>query len=193
MPWNYVKKKNFNKSLDKGFDMWYYLSAKEVMDMTLKDLHRFAEEFLQEEFNMSLNIPIKLNGRLKRAGGRFILKEDLFTRSLTALEIDLNKTVYENNPIDVVLDILKHELVHYALFEQGLPFRDGEKVFENTLTRLGISSTNTVKVKTKAHIYKCDCGKQFVKRNTRLPRNMYFECECGNHVTSDYWVKETIG
>ena len=160
--------------------------------MTLKDLHRFAEEFLQEEFDMSLNIPIKLNGRLKRAGGRFISSQDYFTREHTALEIDLNKTVYENNPIDVILDILKHELVHYALFEKGLPYKDGDRVFENTLTRLGVSSTNTLKVKTKAHVYKCDCGRQFIKRNTRLAKNMYFPCDCGNSVTSSYWVKETI-
>ena len=154
--------------------------------MTLQDLHRFAEDFLQEEFNMSLDIPIKLNGRLKRAGGRFI------SRSHSAVEIDLNKTVYEHNPIDVVLDILKHELVHYALFEKGLPYRDGDRVFENTLARLGVSSTNTLRVKTKAHVYKCDCGKEFIKRNTRLPRNMYFACDCGNLVTSSYWAKETI-
>lgn len=160
--------------------------------MTLQDLEKFANEFLEKEFNMSLDIPITLNGRLTRAMGRFLVMRNRRTNEARAIGIELNKTLYEHNSMDVVLDTLKHELVHYALFSKGLPYSDGDYVFESTLKRLGVTATMTTTFQGKAHVYECDCGKEFIKRGRRLAYNRGFRCGCGNIVTKYDWKKETI-
>lgn len=141
-----------------------------------KQLEEYAEAFLQHEYNLDLEIPIKINGRLSRSLGRFKYNMN------GAIVIEIAKRMVEHYTVDEILDTLKHELVHYALFKLGKPHRDGHHVFENELKKLGISSTNTKRYKGKAHVYKCSqCNNTFTK-NRRLGKRYMFRCECGTNV-----------
>lgn len=124
-----------------------------------RELYSIAREFLDKEFGMKLEIPIFINTRLKTMFGYFQ------QRNKQSWKIDISKEFIDTHPKEHVIDVLKHELVHYALFEQGKPYRDGQDYFENTLKRLRISPTKTYKTYGKHHAYICNCeGKTFYRK-----------------------------
>ncbi|MED2592359.1 SprT-like domain-containing protein, partial [Bacillus thuringiensis] len=43
--------------------------------------------------------------------------------------IRLSKNLIIHQEKDIIIDVLKHELVHYACFIQGKPFRDKDTYF----------------------------------------------------------------
>lgn len=149
-------------------------------------LENYAKKFLKETYNMDLAIPLQLNGRLKTTCGRFMYKRSKIDGSTQASRVELNKYFVENNEPSVVLDVLKHELVHYALFEKGKPNSDGHPVFERELKRLGIVSQSTINkytIKSKPvniNIYECKDCKYEYKIRKALPNNgIYHKCKCG--------------
>lgn len=132
---------------------------------------KIANDFLQENFNIELSIPIRLNGRLKRNLGRYLCLSDG-----TPLRIEIAKDHIKYYTQKEVVDTLKHECVHYALHMLGLPFGDGDDYFEDTLKRLGVCSTGTMKHKGLTHVYNCDCKEEHLSI-TRFNVNRY---RCGN-------------
>jgi hypothetical protein len=102
-----------------------------------------ARKFLKETYGLELNIPININSRLSRALGRF----RHYPRTGQPLDIEISRSVIENHGEEATIDVLKHELVHYALFTLNKPFADGHPVFENELKRLGVSRTHTYQKK----------------------------------------------
>lgn len=136
-------------------------------------LTRYADDFLKENYGIRLNIPIKINGRLIKTMGRFVY----FVHSKKPSVIELSKILIENNEMDVILNILKHELVHYALFVLGKPSDDGEEYFENELKRLGIVSQSTIKditINVPRHVYVCNNCNHHYKVKRRLKYDGYF-------------------
>lgn len=109
-----------------------------------KEMKDYARVFLRQNFDMVLRIPIKIDGRLTRAGGSFHFfsgnnkRSDMIKMSERFIACALHD---EKDGIEAILDVLRHELVHYALFEQGRDFSDGDKDFENTLKELEIGSS----------------------------------------------------
>src|SRR5690606_16736069 len=139
------------------------------MVLTQYQLEKYAEKFLKENYNMELIVPLKINGRLRKTFGRFVYYPN------RAKSVELSKYLIENNEPVVVLDVLRHELVHYALFMLDKPFSDGHPVFESELKKLGVVSQSTInkyKIKTKPRnisIYECmDCGQEY-KMKRALP------------------------
>lgn len=66
---------------------------KTVLKATIiEELTIFAEDFLLENYQLTLTIPIEINGRLKRRMGRFH-----FTRDGEPVKIDLSKNLIEYN------------------------------------------------------------------------------------------------
>jgi SprT-like protein len=142
-------------------------------------LKKYADKFLMENYGMKLNVPLKLNGRLSKTLGWFIYKK----KSNIPVAVHLNKKFAQNNDQDLVLNVLKHELVHYALFMQGKPHSDGESYFENELKRRGIISQSTVdqySITSVKQVYQCvECSYIF-KRSKRLKNNgRNHKCTCG--------------
>lgn len=154
--------------------------------LTIKQLELYAEKFLKDNYNLKLEIPIKLNGRMTRACGYFRSIYYKKTGKEVALSIDLNKTFVTYNDVNVVIDVLAHELVHYALFLQGKPNDDGHPYFENELKRLKIVSQNTINkytIMSKKNIYTCEeCDKVF-RTNRALSNNgVNHRCQCGGRL-----------
>lgn len=148
------------------------------MAMTELQLRRYAESWLLDNYGLKLVVPLKLNGRLKTTLGWFIYKK----KSLQPVAVHLNKQFVQNNEKDIVLNVLKHELMHYALFMKGEPHHDGDSHFENELRKKGIVSQSTVNkysIHTVKQIYQCvECNKIFrlTKRLKNNGRN--HECQC---------------
>lgn len=153
---------------------------------TINEMRRYANAFLLDNYGMELEIPLQINGRLKKTYGRFRFYDLRKHGKKEPVMIDLNKYFYENNERDVILDVLKHELVHYAMFMQDKPFNDGHPVFENELKRLGVISQSNVKdhsINNKpstVRVYECnDCGYNFIRKR-RLPHGgINHRCPCG--------------
>ena len=151
--------------------------------LTQYQLEKYAEKFLMDNYNMKLLVPLKINGRLRIPCGRFVyIKRD--GKPIAPKAVELNKYFLENNEINIVLDVLRHELIHYALFMQGKPHSDGHPVFENELDRLGVVRQETInkyKIQSKpvnVRIYECaDCNHKYERRRA-LPNGGNNHC-CG--------------
>ena len=139
--------------------------------LTEYQLRKYADKFLKDNYNMELSVPLKLNGRLKTTCGRFVHYRGYNRPKI----VEINKYFFENNEPTVVLDVLRHELVHYALYMKEKPFSDGHPVFEKELRKLGIVSQKTIdkyriaSKPIKIRIYECvSCGCEY-KRQRALP------------------------
>lgn len=123
------------------------------------ELYSIARDFLDKEFNMKLDIPIFISPKLKTTFGYFRTKKGV------AWEIQMSKEFMDTHPREHIIDVLKHELVHYACFEMKKPWRDKDPYFKETLDRLGVCRTRTYHTLGKFHVYICDgCGNTYYKK-----------------------------
>jgi SprT-like protein len=150
-------------------------------------LKMYANKFLQENYGMEFIIPLELNSRLRKSCGRFISISYRDGRPSEPKVVELNKYFVENNEPTVVLDVLRHELVHYALFMQGKPNSDGHPVFERELKRLGIVSQSTIdkydieskKRNVYRNFYQCanpSCGVEYRTGKALKHGGIYHRC-----------------
>lgn len=137
----------------------------------------FANEFLTKEYGLTLQAPLKLNGRLTKSLGRHVGRINTYYGIRTTIAIELSKRLLEHYTEDTVLDVLKHELVHYAMFNLNREYRDGYHEFEKELTRLGISRTNVISRSDSEpmHHYACNCNSHQVAR--KLNKNTIYTCK----------------
>lgn len=109
------------------------------------ELRVYARNFLKKNFNMKLGIPIKIDGRLTKAGGSFHYYRRKDHNEAKVIKISQRYIACalhdEVDGIPAILDVLKHELVHYALLELGMNHADGQDDFENKLAELDIGSS----------------------------------------------------
>lgn len=110
------------------------------------ELEIYAHKFLKKNFNMNLTIPIKIDGRLTVSVGSFHFKNNGFKNIAKMIKMSeryMKCALHDGaDGIESILDTLKHELVHYALFEQGVKgFGDGDVEFESKLEELNIGAS----------------------------------------------------
>ena len=116
-----------------------------------KELEAYANKFLEENYNVSLTVPIKISGRLTSAGGYFKGRIEGGVRR--PLEIHISERFIASalhdgqEGLEAILDTLKHELVHYALFKLDRDFRDGDHDFESELAKLNIGTSGSTSEK----------------------------------------------
>lgn len=133
-----------------------------------------ANTFLQDNYELKLEVPIVFNTRLKRALGRMVFNKSM--NGNKPIKIEMSTDFIMNHPKDHIIDVLKHELVHYALCVLKKPFSDGDFYFEKELKRLGVSRTKTYKYLGQLHLYICkNCGGKF-ERKRKL--NEHARCNC---------------
>lgn len=127
--------------------------------MNNDELNKFGQYLFHMHFGEDLDIPIKINNRLKRTHGSFV-------SSLTGdnLYIEVSKCLAEQN-IYVIADIISHELTHYYLYKHKKPYDDNDIEFYALTYRNGISRTNStiiendvIKYQYFKHESKCVCG-----------------------------------
>lgn len=140
-----AKKMNVNAFREK-----YVTLGKEKLKHE-KELEAYANKFLEKNYSTRLTVPIKISGRLTSAGGVF--------RAITIgsvrepLEIHISERFIAGalhdgqEGLEAILDTLKHELVHYALYKLGRDFKDGDHDFENELSKLNIGASGSTSEK----------------------------------------------
>ena len=106
------------------------------------ELTKIAQVFLKIHYGLGLDIPIKRNNRLRSTHGRFIINN----YNHTPLRIEIAGKTLDYGTDEVIISILKHECIHYALFVQGRAYRDGHPEFEAELRKHNAPSTNTLKI-----------------------------------------------
>lgn len=121
--------------------------------MDLRTLEMHADEFLNKNFGIRLGVPIRISKRMKSRLGAFQIKYR--GNEVVKSEIVISYEFIYHNTEETILDVLYHECVHYALYAQGLPYRDSDETFINALGRLGISRTRTYAYKGRSHLYEC--------------------------------------
>lgn len=131
-----------------------------------------SQSFLKENFNIELKVPIEVNGRLSSALGRFIINGGRADR------IELSKNLLYNYNDTTIIDVLNHELVHYALYVLQKPYSDNDRYFIETCKRLNVSLSGVIKYKV-VYQYKCDCRVLESTRRRRLKNYHCAMCESG--------------
>ncbi|WP_462422170.1 SprT-like domain-containing protein [Salinicoccus sp. Marseille-QA3877] len=130
--------------------------------MNTRQLEIYADEFLRKNFDLSLDVPLRISKRMKSKLGVFSIKYN--DHKVLSSEIVISYNFIINNDKEAVLDVLYHECVHYALYKKRLPFRDSDPEFINTLEHLGISKTRRYKYRGQSFLYECrKCKYQFSK------------------------------
>lgn len=161
---------------------------KSIFDKVLEMLNNEADYFLKKNFGMKKEIPIEINSRLTRTHGNF----SYFVEDKKPIKITISKKFVIGailmGEMESVLDTLRHELVHYALFVSGKDFSDGEYDFEKTLSDLNIGSSGATtkskviskRVSRYAEInpqFKCSsCGKEHSVSVGLTRKNVRFKC-----------------
>lgn len=128
-----------------------------------------AKFYAKELWNLELDIPVILNGKLKRRMGSLVCKNKIevnFKPLPLKIEIakDLLEPHYNKYHID---DVLIHELCHWYCIKIDKPSDDGSKFFEEELIRIGSHKTQSIKVSGEYHFTKCSkCGKKTTRNRT---------------------------
>lgn len=133
-----------------------------------------ADVFLKENFNLQLTVPIEFESRIKKVLGRCIFNK--INKEYIPEKIQISVDLVKNYPKEIIIDVLRHELVHYAMCIQKRPFFDGDREFENELNKLGIKSTRSYKIMGDVHNYHCSlCGNKFTRKR-KLSK--FAKCSC---------------
>ena len=144
--------------------------------MNLVILNNAARDLARKYWGLELNVPVKENGRLRVALGRAVFTVNRLTGVLTPKHIELSTNLLTNYPDEIIIDVLKHELCHWALAVQGKPNNDGHPVFENELKRIGAHSTHTIKPTGDLYTVECSkCGDIVAKNHSKRKLNKYVE------------------
>ena len=132
-----------------------------------------GNNWLKDNFGMTIQVPVKANGRLSRTLGRYIHSYDG-----TPVSIELSKNLL-NAGYEQAFATLKHELVHYALHVSNKPYRDNDRYFIQTCNDLGVHLSGTQSVPMKRHIYNCStCGVTTTMRR-KYKSGYYAHSGCG--------------
>lgn len=141
----------------------------------ITELEKHANEFLKKEFNLTLEIPIKISGRMKKAAGSYRCQINRITGEIIPEKIQIARFTIKYNTKKDVIETLEHELVHYALSVKGEKFSDKDLNFINTCDRLGVPLDHDLKSEYK--VYKCNkCGKTFKSHRDIADRCIHNHC-----------------
>lgn len=131
------------------------------LQMSQHEIEVYAKQFLKEAYNMALNIPIVINGRLSSTLACYVTIGSGKNEKPIRIEISKKYLMYGN--LEDIKQTIKHELIHHIMHLQGKPFNDGHPEFEAELIKQGSHSTETVdfKMYRNVRVYECNC-KEFV-------------------------------
>lgn len=154
-----------------GCDVFH---VREEFYITEDDLTQVAYKFLQLNYGLKLDIPIKRNNRLRTTLGRYVISHDD-----QPLRIEIAGNTLNYGTASSIIEILKHECIHYALHKKGLPYHDGDPLFEAELRKHHVPSTDT-KIIGKYYLFRCQkCsheGKTLFKRIVQKPDQYRTSC-----------------
>lgn len=129
----------------------------------------FAFNFLKERYNIIGTPPIYISQYLQSCLAEVGTNEvaDPEGNKQYNFEILVSNRLIKYYTFEEQLEVIYHELIHYALMIQGRDYRDGSPEFENELKKHNILSTETLPLRGKVHTWKCNC-------NPNIPITMHY-------------------
>lgn len=135
-------------------------------NVTLEAVKLACEMIFEKEFNMKLEIPVLLTGRLKKSLGRFYYNSALHKPS----KLVFNKSFFTNPVYDLATleSVLLHECVHAELFIKRMPFDDFDSTFIKECKRVGATLTGELElIKDVKYVVQCEkCGAELEVEKT---------------------------
>ena len=135
-------------------------------NVTLEAVKLACEMIFEKEFNMKLEIPVLLTGRLKKSLGRFYYSSAFHKPS----KLVFNKSFFTNPSYDLATleSVLLHECVHAELCIKGMPFDDCDPGFIKECKRVGATLTRELElIKDVKYVVQCEkCGAELEVNKT---------------------------
>ena len=135
-------------------------------NVTLEAVKLACEMIFEKEFNMKLEIPVLLTGRLKKSLGRFYYSSAFHKPS----KLVFNKSFFTNSAYDLATleSVLLHECVHAELCIKGMPFDDCDSTFIKECKRVGATLTRELElIKDVKYVVQCEkCGAELEVEKT---------------------------
>ena len=116
------------------------------------DLQELCQEISNQYFHKEFRHQITYNARLKSSGCRFILKTG---------NIEINPKVETILGKEVLIGVIKHELCHYHLHQEGKGYRHQDRDFKMLLQQVG-GHRFVERIEPYRYVYYCkSCGTTF--------------------------------
>lgn len=152
--------------------------------MNDQELTELIKKVSQEYFGKPFIHQAFFNARLKTTGGRFHLKDR---------HIDINPKIYQQFGMDTLVGVIKHELCHYHLYNDGLPAQHRDRTFKILLQQVGGLRYSPIQSVTKVktyHVYECTNCRHIYHRVKRINTAKYV---CGKCRGKLKYVKDLRG
>ena len=140
--------------------------------MNDQELTELIKKVSQEYFGKPFVHQACFNSRLKTTGGRFHLNDR---------HIDINPKIYRDFGYQELIGVIKHELCHYHLYNDGLPAQHKDRSFKILLAQVGGSRYSPIqptRKKKNYHIYECSNCHHIYRRVRKMNLQRYVCGKC---------------
>lgn len=105
------------------------------------ELQEYATRWLKDNYNMNLDIPVEFNTAKQNSNEDYIVYGQTFYKKNKPVKIIIDYSLNTNTEDKNVIKerMLIHELTHYALAKQGLPYEDNTVNFTTEALKNGAS------------------------------------------------------
>lgn len=147
--------------------------------MEQRELQQLVQQLSIEAFRKPFKHETRFNARLRTTGGRYKLIDG---------SIEINPAVLELYDMKELIGIIKHELCHYHLHQEGKGYRHGDADFKRLLKETGSPryckplGTATSKPK-KIHLYQCKSCQLEYRRKRKMDVRKYRCGKCAGEIT----------
>ena len=130
------------------------------------DLQELCQEISNQYFHKEFRHQITYNARLKSSGGRFILKTG---------NIEINPKVETILGKEVLIGVIKHELCHYHLHQEGKGYRHQDRDFKMLLQQVG-GHRFVERMEPYRYVYSCNSCRATFHRMRKIDTKKF---RCG--------------
>ncbi|MFE8703039.1 SprT family protein [Cytobacillus sp. FJAT-54145] len=139
--------------------------------MNDKELQGLVEKLSVQFFKKLFRHKAFFNNRLRTTGGRYMLHSG---------NIEINKKYFEQLGQEELEGIIKHELCHYHLHQEGKGYKHRDADFRNLLNAVGaprfcstLPDRPNRTSSSKLYIYSCSQCKQLYRRKRSINLTRY--------------------
>lgn len=143
--------------------------------MKESELQQLCQEISKKYFHKAFRHQITYNARLKSNGGRYILKTG---------NIEINPKVETILGREILIGVMKHELCHYHLHQEGKGYRHQDRDFKMLLREVG-GHRFIERMESYRYVYACNsCGATFY-RIRKIDTNKFCCGRCHGNLVLD--------
>ena len=142
------------------------------------ELQQLIQRLSIEAFGKPFRHEARFNTRLRTTGGRYKLLDG---------SIEINPTVLELYDMDELVGIIKHELCHYHLHQEGKGYRHGDADFKKLMKETGspryckpLGKENNRPI--KIHLYQCKSCRLEYRRRRKMDVRKYRCGKCAGEI-----------